>query len=77
MIKDDEVTQFMDDVAALIYLKGNKFKSAGTRAIEVEIKERLEDRGCRVVVKLLAQRKYDKLVSEKKLMEMLYPDLES
>jgi kynureninase len=75
MIKNEEMTQFMDDVAALVYLKRVNYKSDNLKSLECEIRERLEDHGCRVVVKLLAERKYRKLTSELALMETVYPDL--
>lgn len=77
MIKNEEMSQFMDDVAALVYLKQQNYKTANAKELEREIRERLEDRGCRVVVKLLAERKHTKLASELRLLELVYPDLKS
>lgn len=77
MIKNDEMTQFMDDVAALVYLKQVKYKSDQVKALEREIRERLEDHGCRVVVKLLTERKHRKLKSDLAILESVYPDLKS
>ena len=77
MIKNDEMTQFMDDVAALVYLKQVKYKSDQVKALEREIRERLEDHGCRVVFKLLTERKHRKLKSDLAILESVYPDLKS
>jgi len=74
---NDEMKEFIDDITALVYLRSCKYKTAESRELERGIRERLEDYGCGVVVRLLAERKHRKLSSELKVLETVYPDLKS